>query len=177
MKLLIIEDDEAFARTLARRLSNKGFECFVSHNSESAFLMAKQHRPSHVLIDLKLADESGLALISPLRSLLADATIVLLTGYASIATAVQAMRFGADDYLAKPVDFSALVKTLLQQPDSQDTQTDEIPLEVMSAERLEWEHIQQVLQSNDGNISETARQLNMHRRTLQRKLQKKPVIK
>jgi len=144
----------------------------VAHNQSDALLIARQHLPEFVLLDMKLGDDNGLALIKPLRSLLGQAHIVLLTGFASIATAVEAMRLGANDYLTKPVDMATLLKAL-----KNDTAIalNDLAAPVMSPERLEWEHIQQVLHSNDGNVSATARQLNMHRRTLQRKLQKKPV--
>ena len=174
MKLLIIQDDINLANTLARRLTKQGFQCQLAHNKEQALSMATEYAPSHVLLDMKLADDNGLALIKPLRILLADAHIVLLTGFASIATAVEAMRLGANDYLTKPVDMLTLLRALAGtvEPVTELVATD---TQTMSAERLEWEHIQQVLHSNQGNISATARQLNMHRRTLQRKLQKKPV--
>ena len=172
MKLLIIEDDINLATTLARRLTKHSFNCEVAHNQTEALLRARQQQPDCILLDMKLADENGLALIAPLRHLLPKAHIVLLTGFASIATAVEAMRLGANDYLTKPVDMASLLKALKVEPVSTVT---EISEEVMSPERLEWEHIQHVLHSNNGNVSMTARQLNMHRRTLQRKLQKKPV--
>lgn len=174
MKLLIIEDDINLANTLARRLTKQGFQCQLAHNKEQALSIATEYAPSHVLLDMKLADDNGLALIKPLRTLLADAHIVLLTGFASIATAVEAMRLGANDYLTKPVDLLTLLRALAgtAEPVTELVATD---TQTMSAERLEWEHIQQVLHANQGNISATARQLNMHRRTLQRKLQKKPV--
>lgn len=174
MKLLIIEDDINLANTLARRLTKQGFQCQLAHNKEQALRAASDYAPSHILLDMKLADENGLALITPLRALLAEAHIVLLTGFASIATAVEAMRKGANDYLTKPVDMLTLLRALngAAEPNTELVVTD---TQTMSAERLEWEHIQQVLHANQGNISATARQLNMHRRTLQRKLQKKPV--
>ena len=159
MKLLIIEDDINLATTLARRLTKHSFNCEVAHNQTEALLRARQQQPDCILLDMKLADENGLALIAPLRHLLTHAHIVLLTGFASIATAVEAMRLGANDYLTKPVDMASLLKALKVEPVLTVT---EIPEEVMSPERL-------------GNVSMTARQLNMHRRTLQRKLQKKPV--
>ncbi|MDN3379845.1 MULTISPECIES: response regulator [unclassified Pseudoalteromonas] len=174
MKLLIIEDDINLASTLTRRLTKHGFGCEVAHNSAQALQLVKQYKPSHVLLDMKLGDDNGLLLIKPIKELLPSCHIVLLTGFASIATAVEAMRIGANDYLTKPVDMPTLVKALdinNQLP----TEITTAPSTVMSAERVEWEHIQQVLHCNHGNISETARQLNMHRRTLQRKLQKKPV--
>ncbi|MDP2565303.1 MULTISPECIES: response regulator transcription factor [Pseudoalteromonas] len=172
MKLLIIEDDINLASTLARRLTKQGFICDVAHNQSDALLRARQIVPDSILLDMKLGDDNGLMLIKPLRNLLENTHIVLLTGFASIATAVEAMRLGANDYLTKPIDMATLLKALNNETSELQTSIDDA---VMSPERLEWEHIQQVLHSNDGNISVTARQLNMHRRTLQRKLQKKPV--
>jgi two-component system response regulator RegA len=172
MKLLIIEDDINLASTLARRLTKQGFTCDVAHNQSDALLRARQLVPDSILLDMKLGDDNGLMLIKPLRNLLENTHIVLLTGFASIATAVEAMRLGANDYLTKPIDMATLLKALNNETSELQTSIDDA---VMSPERLEWEHIQQVLHSNDGNISVTARQLNMHRRTLQRKLQKKPV--
>ena len=172
MKLLIIEDDINLASTLARRLTKQGFTCDVAHNQSDALLRARQIVPDSILLDMKLGDDNGLMLIKPLRNLLENTHIVLLTGFASIATAVEAMRLGANDYLTKPIDMATLLKALNNEISELQTSIDDA---VMSPERLEWEHIQQVLHSNDGNISVTARQLNMHRRTLQRKLQKKPV--
>ena len=172
MKLLIIEDDINLASTLARRLTKQGFICDVAHNQSDALLRARQIVPDSILLDMKLGDDNGLLLIKPLRNLLENTHIVLLTGFASIATAVEAMRLGANDYLTKPIDMATLLKALSNEKSELQTSIDDA---VMSPERLEWEHIQQVLHSNNGNISVTARQLNMHRRTLQRKLQKKPV--
>lgn len=172
MKLLIIEDDINLASTLARRLTKQGFTCDVEHNQSDALLRARQLVPDSILLDMKLGDDNGLMLIKPLRNLLDNTHIVLLTGFASIATAVEAMRLGANDYLTKPIDMATLLKALNNETSELQTSIDDA---VMSPERLEWEHIQQVLHSNNGNISVTARQLNMHRRTLQRKLQKKPV--
>ena len=172
MKLLIIEDDINLASTLARRLTKQGFICDVAHNQSDALLRARQLVPDSILLDMRLGDDNGLMLIKPLRNLLENTHIVLLTGFASIATAVEAMRLGANDYLTKPIDMATLLKALNNEKSELQTSIDDA---VMSPERLEWEHIQQVLHSNNGNISVTARQLNMHRRTLQRKLQKKPV--
>lgn len=174
MKLLIIEDDENLACTLSRRLTKQGFTCNLAHNRQQALMLAEQITPTHILLDMKLADDNGMDLLSPLRGLLPQCQIVLLTGFASIATAVEAMRLGANDYLTKPVDMPTLVNALCPNNKLQKEVVNS-PDSVMSAERLEWEHIQQVLHCNQGNISATARQLNMHRRTLQRKLQKKPV--
>ena len=171
-RLLIIEDDLSFASILARRMSKHGFECQQSHDATQALLRARQFKPTHLLLDMKLADDNGLALIEPLRRSLPDVVMVLLTGYASIATAVEAIRLGADNYLAKPADTQTLLNALNCTVSKRiDPVVDETPL---SSKRVEWEHIQQVLNTNKGNVSATARQLGMHRRTLQRKLLKKP---
>ena len=176
-RLLIIEDDLALANVLDRRMSRHGFDCQQAHNASEALLEARQFKPSHILLDMKLEEDNGLRLISPLRQSLPDVVMVLLTGYASIATAVEAIRLGADNYLAKPVDTTTLLSALTVNTikgDKVDIQElDEQPL---SPKRLEWEHIQQVLNMNKGNVSVTARQLGMHRRTLQRKLLKKPTL-
>ncbi|SDJ50176.1 two-component system, response regulator RegA [Ferrimonas sediminum] len=174
MKLLIVEDDEAFANALSRRMKKQGFETRVAHCATEALLQARQWQPSHLLLDMKLASENGLELLTPLRQSLPQGRIVLLTGFASIATAVEAIKLGADHYLAKPADTHTLLKALTDEPDPklEIAETDEFA--TMSPERLEWEHIQQTLSAHDGNVSATARALGMHRRTLQRKLQKKP---
>mgnify|MGYP000350436795 FL=1 len=174
-RLLIIEDDIALAAILSRRMIKQGFECLQCHDASQGLLLARQFKPTHVLLDMKLEQENGLKLISPLRQLLPNVTMVLLTGYASIATAVEAIRLGADNYLAKPVDTQTLFNALSLTP--ADTSVESIlEEEPLSPKRLEWEHIQQVLTANNGNVSATARQLGMHRRTLQRKLLKKPVV-
>jgi len=178
MKLLIIEDDLPFAATLARRLGKQGFSCTQVHRASEALHVCHQLKPSHILLDMKLATDNGLLLIKPIRAALPQVKMVLLTGFASIATAVEAMRLGADDYLAKPVDTKMLLKALIAESSAAEASCElKLELEIMSPERVEWEHINQVLNSNDGNVSQTARQLGMHRRTLQRKLQKKPVAK
>lgn len=174
-KLLIIEDDIAFAATLARRMSKHDFSCQQVHQADQALHACLQQKPDCVLLDMKLAADNGLLLIKPIRASLPNVRIVLLTGFASVATAVQAMRLGADDYLAKPVNTQMLLTALNVEQERQKTCA--VDIDPMSAERVEWEHINQVLKSNSGNVSATARQLGMHRRTLQRKLQKKPVAK
>lgn len=177
--LLIIEDDVAFANAIKRRLTNKGFNCHIAHNGSDALLLCRSVLPDYILLDMKLEQENGLSLIKPLRAIVINSHIILLTGFASIASAVEAIKLGADDYLSKPVNTSTLISTLLKQSTVSASEIQEGQLaigseEVLSASRVEWEHIQQVLKVNNGNVSETARQLNMHRRTLQRKLQKKP---
>ncbi|MCL1125405.1 response regulator transcription factor [Shewanella surugensis] len=171
-KLLIIEDDVSLATILKRRLSSHGFECQTCNSASQGLLQARQFKPTHILLDMKLENENGLKLISPLRQYLPQVVMVLLTGYASIATAVEAIRQGADNYLAKPVDTQTLLSALLQSERPLSSRViDEAPL---NPKRLEWEHLQQVLNGNNGNVSATARQLGMHRRTLQRKLERKP---
>ena len=177
MKLLMIEDDEIFAKTLIRRLEKKQFDCLHVDNCNDALLSARRFRPDYILLDMKLNNESGLSIISPMRQVLPKCRIILLTGYASIATAVDAIKLGADDYLSKPIDSQTLLAALhsdttnsVSEPKTELIEENE----TLSAEQAQWQHIQQALKFNDGNISATARQLSMHRRTLQRKLQKRP---
>jgi two-component system response regulator RegA len=173
-KLLIVEDDIIFANTLKRRLTKHGFDCVHVETNSDALLACHQNKPDYVLLDMKLSQETTLNIITPIRQLLPNSRIILLTGFASIATAVDAIKLGADDYLTKPLDTQTLLAAL------NETKACEIPTnseqdgETLSAEQVQWQHIQQVLKANDGNISATARQLSMHRRTLQRKLQKRP---
>ncbi|GGA65019.1 DNA-binding response regulator [Neiella marina] len=169
--LLIIDDDQTFAELLQRRLRRHGFVTDVAFDAATALGKAQQLKPSHILLDMKLGDDSGLQLLPNLRQLVPHARVVLLTGYASVTTAVQAMKLGADDYLSKPVDSAALLAALTGQNAVEPAVVDE----TMSPERAEWEHIQRVLALHDGNVSAAARAMNMHRRTLQRKLQKRPV--
>ncbi|MCL1077381.1 response regulator [Parashewanella spongiae] len=172
-KLLIIEDDISLAQVLARRLAAQHYQIMMAHDKTQALLQARQWQPSHILLDMKLDEDNGLALIQPLKQLLPNCVIVLLTGFSSIATAVEAIRLGADNYLAKPADTQTLVQALSMTNANLEELVPEEP--IMTPKRLEWEHIQQVLAANKGNVSATARQLGMHRRSLQRKLEKKPV--
>lgn len=172
-KLLIVEDDVIFANTLNRRLTKHGFDCVQVDNNNDALLACHRHTPDFILLDMKLAEENTLSIITPLRKLRPQSRIVLLTGFASIATAVDAIKLGADDYLSKPVDSQTLLATL-KGSKALTIEVDSQSEETLSAEQVEWQHIQQVLKANQGNISATARQLSMHRRTLQRKLQKRP---
>lgn len=174
MKLLLVEDDITFANTLKRRLEKNGFDCLHADNNNDALLGCHHHKPDYVLLDMKLHHESGLSLINPIRQLRPKARIILLTGFASIATAVDAIKQGADDYLTKPVDTKTLLAALKNSKATAIENVVQNQAKVLSAEQVEWEHIQQVLKFNDGNVSATARQLAMHRRTLQRKLQKRP---
>lgn len=174
-KLLLVEDDAIFANTLVRRLTKHGFDCQHVDTNSAALLSCQRHQPDYVLLDMKLAQETTLSIITPIRQSLPQCRIILLTGFASIATAVDAIKLGADDYLTKPVDTQTLLATLIESK-AQIIATDaEMDGETLSTEQVQWQHIQQVLKANNGNVSATARQLSMHRRTLQRKLQKRPV--
>ncbi len=171
MKLLIVEDDADFAAALARAMKKRDFDVALAHDAEEARTVAAAFVPSHAIVDLKLPGESGLKVVEMLAALTPSPAIIVLTGYASIATAVEAVRLGARHYLAKPADADEILAALLRdQPDA----ALEVSPEPLSVARLEWEHIQKVLNAHDGNISATARALKMHRRTLQRKLDKNP---
>jgi two-component system response regulator RegA len=175
--LLIVDDDPTFARVLGRAMTSRGFEVLTAANGDDARALTRRHQPRYCVLDLKLGDENGLRLIPELQSLVPDIRVLLLTGYASIATAVEAIKRGAHDYLAKPVDADAVVRALLD-GDAGPADPDDLvdaPDAPLPLRRLEWEHIQRILTECEGNISETARRLGMHRRTLQRKLSKHPV--
>lgn len=173
MRILIIDDDDVFAQTLARSFARRNIDSEIALNLSSA-LAAAQSSFDAVLLDLRLGEESGLSILTDLRQLQPQARILILTGFSSIATAVEAIKLGADNYLPKPAGAEEILKALEAKADELST---EIPDQSPSLDRLEWEHIQRVLNSNDGNISATARELGMHRRTLQRKLAKRPVRK
>ena len=170
--VLVVDDDQRFAITLATALARRGYVAHVAHDAAAALATAATKQPDAAIVDLKLGADDGLALIEPLRRAHPRMRIVVLTGYASSATAVKAIKLGADDYLAKPVTAAAVAAVLERSVPAPDIAAAE--LEPMSPRRLEWEHIQRVLAENDGNISATARTLHMHRRTLQRKLAKRP---
>ncbi len=174
MKLFYVEDDKALADVTCRALQKRGFDVdhFSSVASAEEALGAGIY--SHALIDLKIGNDLSLDLIKPLRKRQPEINIILLTAYASIATAVQAVKLGADNYLSKPATISDILRAFANDENTLTAGASEEDM-VMSVKRLEWEHIQRALAENNGNISATARQLKMHRRTLQRKLQKKPV--
>lgn len=172
-QMIYVEDDAVLASVTARALQKRGYG--VAHVAGVKAARELNHLPNYdwALLDLKLEDGSSLELIEHLLQQQPDMKIVVLTGYASIATAVQAIKLGAINYLAKPATIEQILNAFGDDASSSaddDTQDNVFPLR-----RMEWEHIQQVLAENDGNISATARQLKMHRRTLQRKLSKKPV--
>lgn len=169
--ILVVDDDPVFSETLARALSRRGQKVTVAMDGEAALAPQEKSFDAAVL-DLRLSTDSGLRLITPLIAAHPGIRILLLTGYASIATAVEAIKLGALNYLAKPADADQVLAAFVTTEGDPSTPVNVRPL---SVNRLEWEHIQRVLRDNDGNISATARQLGMHRRTLQRKLAKRPV--
>lgn len=172
-RILVIDDDPTFNVVLTRALVRRGFDAVGVTSAELALAALADNPPARVVLDLNLAGASGLNLIRPLLDANPDCRIVVLTGYASIATAVDAIKRGAVQYLAKPVEVEAVLAAFAERNESAPPlATEHTPL---SVDRLEWEHIQRVLGEHDGNISATARALNMHRRTLQRKLMKRPV--
>lgn len=170
--LLLVDDDDTFRSVLGRALEKRGFSVTTADSVESALPLAQANPPEFAVIDLKMHGASGLVLVQTLHELDPATRIVMLTGYASIATAVEAIKRGACNYLCKPADADDVLAALLSQHADLDSLVPENP---MSVDRLQWEHIQRVLSEHDGNISATARALGMHRRTLQRKLQKRPV--
>lgn len=173
-RFLIVDDDPTFTRVLARAMTRRGFDVAVARDVPEALDQARQQPPAYATVDLKMEGPSGLALIPELRMLNPQMKILVLTGYASIATTVDAIKSGADNYLPKPADADQILRAL--DADAGDEERGvEIPDTPMSVNRLEWEHIQKVLHEHEGNISATARALGMHRRTLQRKLAKHPV--
>lgn len=171
-RLLIIDDDEMFCHVLNRALTRRGFEVMVAHNADQALTIAAQFLPTMATLDLKLEHSSGLKLLPDLLTTVPHCRVVVLTGYSSIATAVEAIKLGAVNYLCKPADADDVIHAFEQQEGDPNIELADNP---PSINRITWEHIQKVLQEHDGNISATARALGMHRRTLQRKLQKRPV--
>ncbi len=169
-ELLLVDDDITFCSVLQSALEKRGYHVTVAHSVEQALPIAAANPPEYAVVDLKMGGASGLVLIRSLHELDSATRIVVLTGYASIATAVEAIKLGATQYLAKPANADEIVAAF-----GHSARADH-PLNAQpsSISRLEWEHIQRVLQENNGNISATARALNMHRRTLQRKLGKYP---
>ena len=169
--LLVVDDDPAFNKVLARALGQRGFDTYGATDGEAALELARDHEPEFVVLDLNIGGESGLKLIRPLLEASPGARILVLTGYASIATAVDAVKLGAVQYLAKPADIDSIIRALRAEGVRPE---DHAPGAPLSVDRLEWEHIQRVLAEHHGNISATARALQMHRRTLQRKLARPP---
>ena len=167
--LLIVEDDHSFLQRLAKALEQRGFTVDTAETVAEGLRQVDRTAPAFAVVDMRLADGNGLDVISALKQKRPEARGIILTGYGNIATAVNAVKLGAVDYLAKPVDADDVVAVLL----AQDNKSIEPPENPMSADRVRWEHIQRIYELCGRNVSETARRLNMHRRTLQRILAKR----
>lgn len=170
--LLLVDDDEGFCEVLARTMSRRGYDVKTAQSIEMACEHLKQTVFEYAVVDLRIGQQSGLQMVKELVAQQPGIKIVVLTGYASIATAVEAIKLGASHYLTKPAEVDDIIAGFGKSEGSIEAEPAENP---MSVKRLEWEHLQKVLQEHDGNISAAARAMDMHRRTLQRKLQKKPV--
>ena len=167
--LLIVEDDKSFLQRLARAMETRGFAVSTAELVADGLLQVEKSPPAFAVVDMRLADGNGLDVISAMKKRRPDARAIILTGYGNIATAVNAVKLGAVDYLAKPVDADDVVAALL----AVENKKIEPPENPMSADRVRWEHIQRIYELCGRNVSETARRLNMHRRTLQRILAKR----
>ena len=167
--LLIVDDDGPFVRRLARAMESRGFSVDTAETVSEGHAKAKANPPKYAVVDMRLGDGNGLDVIETIRQKREDSHIIVLTGYGNIATAVNAVKLGAEDYLAKPADADDIFAALVRAPGDRV----EPPENPMSADRVRWEHIQRVYEMCDRNVSETARRLNMHRRTLQRILAKR----
>lgn len=171
-KILLIDDDQLFCQLLANAFHKRGYEIIIANDQQTAVDLIKSYSICYAIIDLKLASDSGLNLITVFKNINPTIKIIILTGYASIATAIESIKLGAIHYLLKPIKVEEIIGAFNHQLSSYDTNTKQ---EILSAERYTWEYIQQQLLKFNGNISKTAKHLNMHRRTLQRKLNKRPV--
>lgn len=167
--LLLVDDDESFVKRLAKAMEKRGFEPQTADSVAAGKAIAQESPPAYAVVDLRLEDGNGLDVVELLRERRPDCRIVVLTGYGAIATAVAAVKIGATDYLSKPADANEVTNALLARNET----LPEPPDNPMSADRVRWEHIQRVYEMCDRNVSETARRLSMHRRTLQRILAKK----
>ena len=170
--LLLVDDDEIYCEVLGEALRKRNYAVSVACNLADALKLARETEPEYAVVDLRIGSESGLELVKQLAALDENTRIIMLTGYASVATAVESIKLGAVHYLTKPATADEVVAALHRDEGDASVPPAEQPL---SVRRLEWEHLQKVLTENDGNISAAARALNMHRRTLQRKLAKRPV--
>ena len=167
--LLLVDDDEPFLRRLERAMEKRGFAVEAASSVAAGKAIATARPPAYAVVDLRLEDGNGLDVVETLREKRPDSRIVVLTGYGAIATAVAAVKIGATDYLSKPADANDITAALL----AEEEEMPPPPENPMSADRVRWEHIQRVYELCDRNVSETARRLNMHRRTLQRILAKR----
>lgn len=169
--LLIVDDDTVFCEVLGEAMTKRGYNVFIANNVDEGIEVAKKEQPEFAVVDLKMPGKSGLVMVSELKKIDKHTRIVVLTGYASISTAVEAIKLGAIHYLAKPADADDIITAFCRDHGDKEASIRTKPL---SVGQIEWEHIHKILNECDGNISETARRLNMHRRTLQRKLAKYP---
>jgi len=167
--LLLVDDDDSFVKRLAKAMEKRGFQPECAQSVAEGRAMARARPPAYAVIDLRLQDGNGLEVVETLREVRPDCRIVVLTGYGAIATAVAAVQIGATDYLSKPADANDVTNALLARNETLPPPPDN----PMSADRVRWEHIQRVYELCDRNVSETARRLSMHRRTLQRILAKR----
>jgi two-component system, response regulator RegA len=170
--LLLVDDDELYCRVLGEALEKRGYEVHTACDPDAALQLARTHEPEYAVVDLRIGTESGLELVRRLAGLDANTRIVMLTGYASVATAVEAIKLGAVHYLSKPASTDEVIAALQRTEGDAGVSPAENP---PSVKRLEWEHLQKVLVEHAGNVSAAARALKMHRRTLQRKIAKWPV--
>ncbi|MBT3203551.1 MAG: response regulator transcription factor [Gammaproteobacteria bacterium] len=171
-KLLLVDDDEIFCQVLSKALHTREYSVDIAYNQNDAIQIAQQQHPEFAIVDLRIGNDSGLNVIKSLVESEPGIRIVVLTGYASISTAVESIKLGAIHYLTKPAEVEDILKAFYHDEGNADINLQTQP---MSAKRMEWEHLQKVLHDNNGNISAAARAMGMHRRTLQRKLTKKPV--
>jgi two-component system, response regulator RegA len=167
--LLLVDDDTSFVQRLAKAMEKRGFVPETAESVSEGKRIAEAHPPAYAVVDLRLEDGNGLDVVETLRMRRPDCRIVVLTGYGAIATAVAAVKIGATDYLSKPADANDITTALL----CRSAALPPPPENPMSADRVRWEHIQRIYELCDRNVSETARRLNMHRRTLQRILAKR----
>jgi len=171
--LLLVDDDEVFCDVLSVALQKRGYTVHVAHNVKDALVLANKEVPEFAIIDLNMPGASGLSLVEALIKIDNQTRIVILTGYASITTAVEAIKLGAIHYLTKPADADQILAAFNK---NEGDSSVSIATNPMTVNQLEWEHLQRVLSECDGNISEAARRMKMHRRTLQRKLKKRPIM-
>ncbi len=172
--LLLVEDDLLFCQVMGGALEKRGFNVQIAHNVDEGIALSEKTAPEYAVVDLNMPGPSGLVLVKHLIAIDPHTRIVVLTGFASVATAVETIKLGAIHYLSKPADADEVIAAFYREEGNPDVK---IKIQPFSVNRMEWEHIQKVLSDHDGNISATARALGMHRRTLQRKLQKRPRLK
>ena len=170
-RLLIVDDDLTFCRVLSRAMEGRGYDVAVAHDVAQAVWSAEHNAPQFAVVDLRMPGPSGLTLIKKLKEMDSEIRVVVLTGYVSIATAIEAIKIGATHYLAKPVRAEEIIAAFGRTAADADI---EVVEETLPVSRVEWEYIQKVLLEHQGNIHATAKALGMHRRTLQRKLAKRP---